>query len=113
MTEITEFVTDLPKQSLQTLLAYFKGQGGGKKTLALAVSNVLLYAESFIPDDFPAPMHAAGIDSPLRYEVLATTLEHALAMHASTDDAVSRLVDWKSLIKSLLPTLLPLIIGLL
>lgn len=109
MTEITEFVDTLPKQSLATMLTFFKGGSSvGKKTLALAASNVVLYAESFIPDDGPVPMLAAKSSAPVMSDTeAAKCCEDALSMHAGVGKI--NLDRWKSLIS----TLLPLLIGLL
>lgn len=56
MGPITEFVTDLPVDQFKTLYKLVAGENIGKRTVALAASNIILYGEGLLLPELDAPI---------------------------------------------------------
>lgn len=109
--ERSDFVDVLPITSLHIGLAFVKGEKVGAKALALAADNILSYAAGqFLPDEIPtftapAIMTGSSVGQPDTLAAFAAVMPDA----EGTMKAGASAIDWKIIIK----TLLPFILGLL
>lgn len=112
--ERTDFVDVFPTTSLKTLLAVVKDDAKpGGKAVGLAVENIVSYGMGqFLHDDTPvmfakAPMQAAA---PCSKEECVSVLESAIAAKPDGTMKAAGKIDWKSLLTTVLPFILKLLI---
>ena len=111
--EQTEFVDVLPLSSLKTCLALVKQQEVSKKAAALAILNLSSYAAGqFLPDEqqtYIVPNSGPFMfATPLSLSECEMTLNDALPDDTGTMKAGK--IDWKSLMATLLPLLLKILV---
>jgi hypothetical protein len=117
MREITEFVTEIPLTSINTMLAVVRRQNPGGRAIALALGNGALYGAGFLfPEDGATTQPVALADvSPMTLPEAEEYLVQTLEANKSDEPGAKALLGggkFLKLVKLVLPILVDLFVGL-